>query len=261
MAARRLLERLRPDQHADVKQDRQDRDHGNQAADQRGDAEPGEHQHHYAGRGGIADAAAHRFPAGMADIDGVDEGIAEQTTNEADHAVRRQHLRRRERIARRRRALDVIHRFDEIVDAERNRRDEDHAQIFETGEHVADGGQRNRKAEMRQGVADRAAGKTAVAEAENVGAPRDHRSHARSRPGRPARPEVAHAAEPVGEDHRETDDADQRRIKHQRPGRIEMKVIEMPASEPSKAARGVIRRMTGAMKPPPSARNSARTPR
>ena len=35
-----------------------------------------------------------------------------------------------------------------------------------------------------------------------------------------------------------------------RPGRIEMKVIEMPASEPSSAARGVILRMTGAMKPP-----------
>jgi len=35
-----------------------------------------------------------------------------------------------------------------------------------------------------------------------------------------------------------------------RPGRIEMKVIEMPASEPSSAARGVMRRTTGAMKPP-----------
>ena len=35
-----------------------------------------------------------------------------------------------------------------------------------------------------------------------------------------------------------------------RPGRIEMKVIEMPASEPSSAARGVILRMIGAMKPP-----------
>ncbi len=33
-------------------------------------------------------------------------------------------------------------------------------------------------------------------------------------------------------------------------GFIEMKVIEMPASEPSRAARGVIRRITGAMKPP-----------
>src|SRR3982074_2226639 len=35
------------------------------------------------------------------------------------------------------------------------------------------------------------------------------------------------------------------------PGRIEMKVIEMPASEPSSAARGVILRMYGAIKPPP----------
>ena len=33
-------------------------------------------------------------------------------------------------------------------------------------------------------------------------------------------------------------------------GRIEMKVIETPASVPSRAARGVILRMTGAMKPP-----------
>ena len=33
-------------------------------------------------------------------------------------------------------------------------------------------------------------------------------------------------------------------------GRIEMKVIETPASVPSSAARGVIRRMYGAMKPP-----------
>jgi hypothetical protein len=33
-------------------------------------------------------------------------------------------------------------------------------------------------------------------------------------------------------------------------GRIEMKVIETPASVPSSAARGVILRMTGPMKPP-----------
>ena len=33
-------------------------------------------------------------------------------------------------------------------------------------------------------------------------------------------------------------------------GRIEMKVIEMPASAPSNAARGVIIRMYGAIKPP-----------
>ena len=33
-------------------------------------------------------------------------------------------------------------------------------------------------------------------------------------------------------------------------GRIEMNVIEMPASAPSRAARGVIMRMYGATKPP-----------
>ena len=35
-----------------------------------------------------------------------------------------------------------------------------------------------------------------------------------------------------------------------RPGRIEMKVMEMPASEPRSAARGVILRIAGPMKPP-----------
>ena len=35
------------------------------------------------------------------------------------------------------------------------------------------------------------------------------------------------------------------------PGRMEMKVIEMPAREPSRAARGVILRIQGATKPPP----------
>ncbi len=33
-------------------------------------------------------------------------------------------------------------------------------------------------------------------------------------------------------------------------GRMEMKVIDTPASVPSSAARGVIRRIKGAMKPP-----------
>ena len=33
-------------------------------------------------------------------------------------------------------------------------------------------------------------------------------------------------------------------------GLIEMKVIEMPASDPSSAARGVILRISGPMKPP-----------
>ena len=108
MAPRRFLEGLRADQHADVEQDRQDRDDGDQARDQGHDAEPGQHQHHHAGRGGIADPPAHRLPAGMADVDGVDERIAEQATDQADHAVGRQHLGRRERVRRPQTALSTL---------------------------------------------------------------------------------------------------------------------------------------------------------
>jgi hypothetical protein len=41
-----LLEGLRADQHADVEQDRRDRDHRNQRRHERDDAEPGQHDHH-----------------------------------------------------------------------------------------------------------------------------------------------------------------------------------------------------------------------
>ena len=139
MAPRRFLEGLRADQHADVEQDRQDRDHRDQARDQRHDSEPGQHQHHHAGRGGIADPPAHRLPARMADVDGVDERIAEQATDQADDAVGRQHLGGRKRVARRRGALDVVHRLDEIIDAERNRGDQYDSDELEARKDVADG--------------------------------------------------------------------------------------------------------------------------
>ena len=64
----------------------------------------------------------------MADIDGVDEGIADQTADEADDPVRRQNPRGWKVIARGRRALNVVERFDEIIDAERNRGDENDAE-------------------------------------------------------------------------------------------------------------------------------------
>ena len=46
-------------------------------------------------------------------------------------------------------ALDVVDRFDEIVDAERNRRDENDAEELEAREHVAEGRQRHVEAEIR----------------------------------------------------------------------------------------------------------------
>jgi hypothetical protein len=64
------------------------------------------------------------------DINRVDEGIAHQATDQADNAVGSQDARGRIFVARRFRALDVVHGLDEIVDAERNCRDQDDAEEF-----------------------------------------------------------------------------------------------------------------------------------
>ena len=145
---RRRLEGLRADQHADVEKDRRDCDDRDDGEEKRDDSEPAQNQHHDARRGGIPYAAAHRLPAGMADVDGVDEGVAEEATDEAHHAIGRQYSRRREMVACGLRALDVVHGLHEIVDAEGNGRDEDNAEILEPGENVIDGRDRNREAEI-----------------------------------------------------------------------------------------------------------------
>ena len=123
MLDRRGLERLRADQHADIEQDRRDRDHGHQCQQDRDDAEPRQQHHHQAGRRRITDPPAHRLPAGMADIDGVDEGIAHQAADQADDAVGGQHARGRVFVAGRFRAFDIVHGLDEVIDAERDCRD------------------------------------------------------------------------------------------------------------------------------------------
>ena len=92
----------------------------------------------------------------MADIDGVDERVAQQAADQADDAVGGQHARGREGVAGRRGALDVVHRLDEVVDAERDRGDQDDAEELEAAEDVADGRQRDGEAEVRQRVADAA---------------------------------------------------------------------------------------------------------
>src|SRR5579862_22148 len=128
MALGRFLERLRADQHADIKKDRQNRDDGNKRHHQRDHAEPRKNDDEDSGRGGIADASAHRLPTGVADIDGVDEGIAHEAADETDDTIGGQYLRRRKGIARGRGAFDIVHRLDEIIDAEGDRRDENDAQ-------------------------------------------------------------------------------------------------------------------------------------
>jgi len=64
VALRRGLERLRADQHANVEQDGEIRDHRYDGQHQGNDAEPGQDNHHDTDRGRIADPAAHAFPAG-----------------------------------------------------------------------------------------------------------------------------------------------------------------------------------------------------
>ncbi len=201
-ALRRFLERLRADQHADVEQDRQDRDDRDERRQQRDDAEPGEHEDHDAGRRRIADAAAHRLPAGMADIDRVDERVAHQAADQADDAVGGQHARGREGIAGGRGALDIVHRLDEIVDAERDRGDQNDAEIFEAVEDMADGRDREREAEMRQRVADLRSAQAAIAEAEQVRTPGDERADRDRDQAAGHAAVVAHAAEPARQDDR-----------------------------------------------------------
>src|SRR3984957_4602230 len=159
----------------------------------------------------------------MADIDGVDERVAEQAADEADDAGGSQHLRRRKRIAGGRRALDIVHRFDEIVDAEGNRGDQDDAEEFEAREHMVDRRQRNRKAEMRNRVAENAKAEAAITEAENIRTPGDQRARRDGDEAARHAAEIAYAAEPIGEDDGQTDDADQRRFedKQARPHRDE----------------------------------------
>jgi len=51
-------------------------------------------------------------------------------------------------------ALDIVHRLDQVVNAERHRGHEDHAEILEAGEDVIEGRQRHVEAEIRERVAD-----------------------------------------------------------------------------------------------------------
>ena len=85
----------------------------------------------------------------MADVDGVDERVAHQAADQADHAVSGEHLRGRVGVAGGLRALHVVHGLDQVVDAEGNGRHQDDAEELEAGEHLVVGGQRQREAEVR----------------------------------------------------------------------------------------------------------------
>src|SRR5205085_7040888 len=90
VAVRAFLEGLASDEHADVEEDRGDGDDGDDGGHQGDDPEPRQADDHDAGGDGIADAAAHGFPSRVADVDGVDVGVAHEAADQTDHAVRRE---------------------------------------------------------------------------------------------------------------------------------------------------------------------------
>jgi len=150
----------------------------------------------------------------MADIDRVDERVAHQAADQADDAVGGQHAGGRELVTGRRRALDVVHRLDEVVDAERDRGDEDDADVLEATEHVIDRGQGHREAEVAHRAQHRGAREAAVGEPECGRDPGDRRADRDRHQAARHAAGIAHAAEPVGQDDGEAHHADQRRDEH-----------------------------------------------
>ena len=176
---------------------------------ERDDAEPGKRDDHDPRGGGVADAAAHRLPPGMPDVDRVDVGVAHQAADQAHDAVGGENARRRILVAGGRGADDVVHRLDEIVDAEGDGGDEDGLEEgpVQPAEHQADGRMGNGEAE---GLERRLQASTLMPpklQAEQVGAPGDERA-GRDRDQARRDAAVLHAAEPADEDDREADDAD-----------------------------------------------------
>ena len=49
-------------------------------------------------------------------------------------------------------AFDIVERLDQVVDAEGNRRDQNHTEKFEAGEHVAQSRNRHAEAEVGDGI-------------------------------------------------------------------------------------------------------------
>jgi hypothetical protein len=67
----------------------------------------------------------------MTYINRIDERVTHKAANQAHDAVRRQNSRRRKAVAGNRCALDVVHRFDKVVNSEWYRRDQNNPQKLE----------------------------------------------------------------------------------------------------------------------------------
>ena len=159
----------------------------------------------------------------MADIDGVDERVAHQASDQRHHAIGGQHPCGRIVVAGGLGGLHIIHCLDEIVDAERYSRHQDDAEEFEPGEDGVESRQWHREAEIGEGVADAFHAEAADAETKQVRAPCDHHADGDGDQAGRQVAEVSHAAEPAKHDDSKTDQADLRRHVHfeRRPHRDE----------------------------------------
>src|SRR5580658_5583723 len=87
----------------------------------------------------------------MTNVDRVNEGISHQATDQAHHAISGQNSSSGKTIAGHGGTLDVIHGLNQIVDAERNRRHQDHPKKLKTGEHMAYRRDGDRKPKISKG--------------------------------------------------------------------------------------------------------------
>jgi hypothetical protein len=144
----------------------------------------------------------------VADIDRVYERVAHEAADQADHAVGGEHAGGGEGVAAGLGTLDIVHGLDEVVDAERDRRDQDDAQELEAREDVVHGRQRHPEAEARDRLAHLGEAHAAQIESDRGRGPGDqHASRDGDEAGRDAA-RVAQAPEPGDQDHGEAHDPD-----------------------------------------------------
>ena len=236
--------RLRADHQSDVEQHRHQRLHGEdrqEGADQPGEAHHGDDD---PGHQRVPDPAAHLLPAGVADVHGGREGRAEERADDRPDAVGGEHLTDRVPVARGGRRLHVAHAFGEVVDAQRNRGRQQRGDVAQPVEHLAAGDR-----QVQRELAERLGHRRGF---EDVGPAGEHGEPADG--GRDADGEQADRRVPSGI-RREPSQPTRMNANATSPihgachicaaGRMEMNAIEIPASEPSIAARGVHRRIHG----------------
>ena len=150
----------------------------------------------------------------MSDVDRQIERVSHQASDSADDAVGGEDASCRKAVAGCRRAFHIVHRLDQIVDAERDRRDEDDAEKLEAGEGVIERGDRQTEPKPRHRVGQRFDSHSADVQTQSRRAPRYEGTRCDGNEAGRDPLVVANVTEPTREDDAEAGDANQRRHKH-----------------------------------------------